>query len=132
MIARILVGTPSSSHAGAALEAAAELASTYDAELIVLQVEPIIDARRVFDPDGVPEAPDHSLLLRRSYPGLRVRSHLARGNPARAMCEVATQEHTDLIVIQQGRRGNGGNMLSHRASGALAQIAPCPVLLVAS
>jgi len=64
MIARILVGTPSSSHAGAALEAAAELASTYDAELIVLQVAPSIDARRVFDPDGVPEVPDHLLLVR--------------------------------------------------------------------
>jgi len=35
-------------------------------------------------------------------------------------------------VIPQGRHHGAGNMLSRRESGALVQLAPCSVLLVAS
>lgn len=129
MITRILVGAPTTNGAEASVQAAAELATSYDAELIVLQVEPVVDARRVFDPDGVPEAPDHLLPLRQRYPGLRVHGHRARGNPLRSLCEVAARERSDLIVIP---RGGPTSLLSRRASSALVQRAPCPVLLVAS
>ena len=132
MIQRILVGTGASDDAGPALEAAAELARSYDAELVVLQVEAMIDARHVFDPDGVPEPRNHLVPLRRDYPGLRVRSQRARGNALRTVCEVAEAERPDLIVVQHDRRSRISGLLSRRASSALAQMAHCPVLLVAS
>ena len=132
MIQRILVGTPSSDDSPAALDAAAELACSYDADLIVLQVEPAIDARRVFDPDGVPAPTDHLTVLRRTHPGLRVRSHSARGNAVRNVCQLAETERPDLIVVPQGGRAGIDALLSKRASKALAERAPCPVLLVAS
>ena len=132
MIQRILVGTPTSNESPAALEAAAELASSYDAELVVLRVEPEIDARQMFDPDGVPDPTDHVIPLRRRYPGLRVRSHNARGNAVRNVCQVAEDEGSDLIVVPQGRRAGADALFSRRASRVLAERAPCPVLLVAS
>lgn len=130
---RILVGTATTSDDGSgALDTAAALARSYDAELIVLQVEPVIDARQVFDPEGVPEPRNHVLGLRRDYPELRVRGQRARGSAVRTMCRVAEQERPDLIVVpHEGRTGVGG-LLSRRASTALVELAPCPVLLVAS
>jgi len=132
MFERILVGTPPSDEGAGALVAAAEMASSYGAELVVLQLEPVIDARRVFDPEGVPEELDHLQPLRTAYPGLRLRSQRVRGQNARTVCQVAEEERSDLIVLPQARRGTASIMLSRRASSALAQRAPCPVLLVAS
>lgn len=132
MFEKILVGTPASGAAGPALQAAAELASSHDAELVVLQLEDAIDARRVFDPDGVPESPSPLAPLRRSFPGLRVRSQRARGDAVRTVCTLAQTERPDLIVVAHGRRVDGVTLLTRRASGALVDRAPCPVLLVAS
>ena len=129
MIKRILVGTPATGRAGAAVETATRLAGTFDAELVVLRLEPAVDARQVFDPDGVPEEPETPAPS--ADQPVRVRSRLARGNPVRAVCEAAVREHADLIVMPHGRAG-GGRILPLRASRALVERAPCPVLLVAS
>lgn len=132
MIERILVGTPTSSEAAATLMAAAELATTHDAELLVLQVAPILDARSVFDPNGVPDPGQYLIPMERSFPQLRVRSVQAKGNALRAVCCAAEQEGSDLIVVPQARRGSVSSMLSRRASKALVKRASCPVLLIAS
>lgn len=132
MITRILVGTPTSDSGAGALLAAAELAHTHDAELVVLQVEPVLDARSVFDPNGVPDPGRYLVPMQRSFPTLRVRSQQAKGNPLRAVCDAARQEGSDLIVVPQARRGSVSSMLSRRASKALVERASCPVLLVAS
>lgn len=130
-IKKILVGTPLGGGGDAALLAAAALARAQDAELVVLSVEPPLDAREVFDPDGVPVAANHLPRLRREFPAVRIRARSVRGDAVRRMCEVASTEQPDLIVVPHGRAG-GHALLTRRASRSLAERAPCPVLLVAS
>lgn len=132
MIQKILVGTPASSKSDAVLNTAAELAMSYDAELVVLEVEPAIDARRVFDPAGVPELASPIAELRLAFPDLRVRSSRARGNPARTVSEAALQERADLVVVGQGRPARSADLITRRALRALMLQVACPVLLVAS
>jgi len=132
MIEKILVGTAATEEADATLRLAAELATRHGAELHVLRIQPLVDARQAFDPDGVPRRPSPDQGLRRSFPGLRLRTSEAQGNPVRAMCEVAGDEHPDLIVVGHGRRRRGSALMSRRASNALVEQAPCAVLLVAS
>lgn len=50
MVQKILVGTDTSAPAELAVEAAADLATSHDAELVVLYVRPRLDVRKVFDP----------------------------------------------------------------------------------
>ncbi|MGH2771090.1 MAG: universal stress protein, partial [Actinomycetota bacterium] len=61
---RILVGTDASASADAAVEVAAELAEGRGAELLVLYVESLLDAREVFDPRGTPDAKRYLAELR--------------------------------------------------------------------
>jgi len=131
MIAKILVGTAADDESGATLNMAAELAATHHAELVVLRLEPLIDARRVFDPTGIPAPTTAGQRVRDAYPDLRIRTSDARGDALRTVCEMAETERPDLIVVGHGaRRGNA--LLSRRASSALVERAPCAVLLVAS
>ena len=131
MFSKILVGTTPMTAADPVVEAAAELASTHEAELVVLELEPLLDAREVFHPDGVPEGLSREARLRRQYPDIRVRSRQARGEAVTAVCAVAEQEAPDLMVMPRGGR-SGDAFLTRRASNALVSKAACPVLLVAS
>lgn len=132
MIAKILVGTAADDESAAPLQLAAELAATHDAELVVLRLQPLVDARLMFDPDGVPLTATAASGVGDHFPHLRVRTSEARGDALRTVCQVAEDERPDLIVV--GRSGNrrGTGLLSRRASNALVERAPCAVLLVAS
>ncbi len=130
MIAKILVGT-AAGESGATMQLAAELAATHDAELLVLRFEPLVDARRLFDPDSVPASSGAGPGVGDNYPHLRVRTSDARGDALRTVCEVAERERPDLIVVGHGG-GRRGALLSRRGSNALVERAPCAVLLVAS
>jgi nucleotide-binding universal stress UspA family protein len=129
MIEKILVGTMAGDPSAATLELAAELAATHDAELVVLRLQPLIDARQVFDPGGVPVSTSPARRLGEEYPGLRVRTSEVRGQPLRTVCDMAKNEQPDLIVVGHGR---AGALLSRRASKALVERADCAVVLVAS
>ncbi len=131
MIGKILLGTAAGDDSGASLTMAAELATSNDAELIILQLEPVVDARRLFDPGGMEEGPDALDRLRRDYPGLRLRTSTVRGAALAAVCDAADVERPDLILIGQGRQ-SGGNALSPRACKALVHRSTCTVLLVAA
>ena len=131
MIGKILVGTTAGGGFDESLKLAAELASSNDAELVVLELAPPIDARDVFDPDGVSRQPSHVRRLESDYPGLRLRTSEARGLPVNTLCDVAEKERPDLLVVAQGRRRRGA-LISRRASSALVERAPCSVLLVAA
>ena len=132
MITKILVGTAADDESAASLQLAAELAATHDAELVVLRLQPLIDARRMFDPESVAGPARAGPDVSDDYPDLRVRTSEARGDALRTVCKVAEHERPDLIVVGHNgtRRGNG--LLSRRASYALVERAPCAVLLVAS
>lgn len=125
MFDKILVGTRSSGEDAPLLEAAARLAVDHDAELVVLRLVEAIDARRVFDPQGVPESSCPLRSLRGRFPGLRVRSHVAHGEVVSTVCALAQAERPDLIVVAQRRR-------HRRGSQALVDRAPCPVLVLAA
>lgn len=139
MIGKILVGTAANADSDETLNVAAELASTNDAELVVLNLEPLVDARHIFDPDGVPardgsrDDRESSMAdLRLRYPSLRVRTSTVHGYPLRVVCDVAEHERPDLIVVGQGRPRRSSALLSRRASRALVERSSCAVLLVAS
>jgi len=132
MIDKILLGVAADGESDASLKLAAELATSNDAELVVLQLEPLVDARQMFDPEGVPGRASSTRRLGRDYPGLRLRTVEARGYALRSVCDVAEDERPDLIVVSHGRAGRGNSLLSRRASKALVERAPCAVLLVAS
>jgi nucleotide-binding universal stress UspA family protein len=131
MIGKILVGT-ATNESDETLKVAAELATSNDAELVVLQMEPLVDAREIFDPEGVPGAAGSMADLRLQYPGLRVRTSTVHGYPLRVVCDAAEQEQPDLIVVGQGRARRSSAPLSRRASRALVERSACAVLLVAS
>ena len=133
MIGKILVGTAANEDADASLGVAAELAISNNAELVILQVAPLVDARLLFDPESVP-ADDHDAVdrLRQAHPGLRLRSSTTQGYPLAAVYGAAAEEKPDLIVIGQHVSGRGSGLLSRRASRALVRRSQCTVLLVAS
>lgn len=131
MIEKILVGTTADDDHSTTLTVAAELAVTHGAELVVLRLAPEVDPRQVFDPAGIPERIGLG-RLRHDFPGLRVRSMAASGNPLRTVCDMAEHEKADWIVVGQGRGGRRGAVLSRRAGRALVQRARGTVLLVAS
>lgn len=126
---KILVSTLATGGGDGALPAAAALAVAEGAELVVLELEPLIDARHVFDPAGVPDTGSHLLPLRRAFPDVRVRSRRARGNPVRTVCKVAAAERPDLIIVPQGLAKYP--LLSRWTARSLVARAPCPVLQVA-
>lgn len=132
MIKRILVGAAAIDEPDAALLLAVQLADANGAELVVLEVEPLVDARQVFDPDNVPMRASSLRRLRQDNPRVRIRGNEARGNPLRAMFELAEDERPDLIVVAHGRSGRRGALLSRRASTSLVEGARCAVLLVAA
>ena len=132
MIEKILVGTTTADQSAASLNLAAELAVANDAELVVLELKPLIDARQVFDPEGVPTPDSLVRRLRSDYPGLRLRTKQATGDPVRTVCDVAEDEQPDLIVVGQARTRGSGALLSRRAGKALVERASGAVLLVAS
>ena len=132
MIEKILVGTSTADDSDATLDLAAELATSNDAELVVLELKPLIDARQVFDPDGVPERRSAVRRLQTDYPALRIRTQEAPGNPLRTVVDVAEDERPDLIVVGQSRSRRSGALLSRRAGRALVERASGAVLLVAS
>ena len=61
MFSRILVGTTLKRAADPVVRAAAELASTPEAALVGLELEPRLDARTVFHPDGIPRTPTRGM-----------------------------------------------------------------------
>ncbi len=124
----------------AALEAAAELAARFDAELVLIHVseEPAaIGPASIFAPPPAPRRvethrADLEAWVNEAGRGgrARVRSALVRGRPAEEIIRFAHEEHLDLVVMgTHGRRG-----FRHLLLGSVAEEvvrgAPCPVLVI--
>jgi nucleotide-binding universal stress UspA family protein len=130
MTRRILVGTDTSAAADLAVGAAAELASARDAELLVLYVRPRGSVRDAADPRK-PVDPDRYLArMTDRFPELHVRSWSEPGDAAARICELASAERVEAIVL--GNRGVHGPRLRVRESvpHAVLRRAPCAVLVV--
>lgn len=62
----------------------------------------------------------------------RAEAMVVRGDPARAICEVAEDEGVDLIVLGTHDRGAFGRLWFGSVSDHVVHHAPCPVLVVRS
>jgi ubiquinone biosynthesis protein len=120
-VARVLVATDRSETAHRAVEWAAEMATRYEAELLVLRVTL----------DGDTEELEADLAEYAGALGERVRTFVRRAeDPAHGICQAAREEDADVLVVgsvgMQGRKefllGNVPNRVSHNA--------PCTVVIV--
>ena len=113
-VARILVGTDLSPTSERAVAWAADMASRYDAELLVLQVVA----------ERPPAAEDELARFAEEVAGADARTKITvADDPAAAIVRVAQEEDVDVIVVgsvgMQGRKefllGNVPNRVSHSA-----------------
>jgi nucleotide-binding universal stress UspA family protein len=129
-VKKILVGTDTSASADLAVEEAARLARSSDAELLVLQVrgnEATLDAadpRKSADPDR------YLARMGERFPGIRIRSWSESGEPADRIVEIAESERVETIVL--GNRGTHGSWWRVRDSvpNLVLRHAPCSVMIV--
>ena len=127
---KILVGTDTSVSADLAVQEAARLARSNDAELLVLQVRSVASARDAVDPRKSADPNGYLGDMARRFPALQVRSWAETGDPAERLVAVAESEHVDTIVL--GNRGTHGSWLRVRASvpNIVLRHAPCSVMIV--
>jgi len=130
MIRKILVGTDTSASADVAVDAAADLAGTNDAELLVLYVRSDPAMRDAADPRKPPDPERYLARMTERFPTLRIRSWSEAGDPAERICDVAAEERVDTIVV--GNRGVHGPRWRVRESvpTMVVRHAPCSVFIV--
>ncbi len=121
-VKRVLVATDRSATAERAVAWATDLASRYDAELLLLQVLPASDEER--DPDATTAAEASLRELADQLAGKRGRASVkVHPDPPRAIVEAAEEERADVLVVgnagMSGRKefllGNVPNRVSHSA-----------------
>ena len=129
-MAKILVGTDTSAAADLAVQAAAELARSQEAELLVLQVRANGSAHDVADPKKAPDPDRYLAQLSARFGDVQVRSWSEPGEAAERLVDVATRERVDTIVL--GNRGTHGSWWRVRDSvpNIVLRHAPCSVLIV--
>jgi nucleotide-binding universal stress UspA family protein len=127
---KILVGTDTSAAADLAVQSAAELARTNDAELLVLHVRPDSAARDAVDPRKAADPSAYLAEMERRFPSITVRSWSESGDPAERLVAIAEQERVETIVI--GNRGAHGSWWRVRDSvpNLVLRHAPCSVMIV--
>jgi len=120
LIKKILAAVDGSEPSSHALNWAVELATKWDAKLIIVSVVPPISPLVYMGPAPMyikqynkVASESHQKVLDRSSakikeinPGIAVETRLERGRPADVIVEIAQNENVDLIVM--GSRGMGG------------------------
>jgi nucleotide-binding universal stress UspA family protein len=135
----ILVGYDETEPARRALERAAELATAFDAKVIVTSVAQAlvgaVAARGVgpYDPVDSPEL--HREELRHAAEflgerGVQAEYTVALGDPATVILDLAEERHADLIVVGTREAGLLERLLDSSVSGAVQRKAHCDVLVV--
>jgi nucleotide-binding universal stress UspA family protein len=130
MMQRILVGTDTTDAADLAVDAAADLAMTHGAELLVLHVRDGTGVRDGIDPSKRPDPDGYLAGMSGRFPSLKVRSGSERGDPGTRLCEVAGEERVDSIVV--GNRGaHGSRWRAHESVPPFVlRRSPCSVFVV--
>lgn len=127
---KILVGTDTTASADLAVEEAARLARSKDAELLVLQVRPEGASRDAADPKKSADPDGYLARMTERFPGVRIRSWSQSGEPADRIVDIAENERVETIVL--GNRGTHGSWWRVRDSvpNIVLRHAPCSVLIV--
>ncbi len=126
---KILVGVEASEDAGDVLEAAVEQTHRGEErpEMLVVYIQPLLDAREVFDPAGVEDSAERVSELEQNFPQLRGRIRLVAGEPVAAICSAASEASADLILLGPGGRRR---RLRGRQESRIAKYAACPVQVI--
>ncbi|HEY6860419.1 MAG TPA: universal stress protein [Pseudolabrys sp.] len=139
---RIIVATDSSPGANRAIDMAAMLAKTSDADLIILTIGGNITGaqlRELADAAGdlskTLEATAKKILGQARKRALRIGARSIKlqtgwGDPAETIIDAVRRERADMLVV--GRRGRGrlSGLLLGSVSQKLASLAPCAVVVV--
>lgn len=140
-IQKILCPTDFSESSERAIEAARELASYFQAELILLNVisdfpMPSESLPIDFDVDGYKkqlimssETSLEEIKNRIEETAIKVRSIALEGNPSDRIAKEALEEDVDLIVISSHSRQGKGHLFGSVTERAL-RFTPCPVLII--
>jgi nucleotide-binding universal stress UspA family protein len=135
MISTIAVGTDGSETASRAVEVAAEMARRYDAKLVLASAfgegPPTTGAVDEAEFAWNPSAQLQEILARTERElksqGLDCVTRTGRGNPAKALVDIAEQCGADMLVI--GNKGMHRRVLGS-VPNSVAHTAPCSVLVV--
>src|SRR5215211_172308 len=135
MISTIAVGTDGSETASKAVEVAAEMARRFDAKVVLMSVYGGTARAGAGGGEGdlawSPAAQIEEILSRTEQAlkldGIDCATRTGRGNPAKALVEIAEQCHADVLVI--GNKGMQRKVLGS-VPNSVAHNAPCSVLVV--
>lgn len=136
---RILIAVDGSEHANRALEHAVQLAQSLQspASLILLHVNPTmmvaepplgVDVDERLNEEGHAATEPYRNYLDTTGVSYEVRYH--DGDPATVICDVAEQEHADLIVMGTRGMSTVSELFLGSVSHKVIQHAKCPVLTV--
>jgi nucleotide-binding universal stress UspA family protein len=136
----ILFPTDYSEQSQAALDYAVDLARTFGARLIVLHIVPTLGPEEVSFGEAAgqkqPEAYRRHLWeelhakVRIFDPRIGVEYVLSEDEPAKAINELATHRHCDMIVLGTHGRHGLHRLLEGSVAERVIRSAPCPVLVV--
>jgi len=129
MIKKVLVGTDTSAAADLAVDAAAELARTNEAELLVVYASGNGDST-AFDPGKAPDPATYLKDLSNRFPAVTTVAREEAGDPVEVLCSVAEAEGADVIVV--GNRGTHDKRRRYLRSvpNGVVHCAPCSVFVV--
>jgi nucleotide-binding universal stress UspA family protein len=129
-IRKVLVGTDTSAAADLAVDAAAELARTNDAELIVVYARSGANGREAFDPGKAPDPARYLGGVSARFPAISIEAREEEGDPVEVLCQVAERERADVIVV--GNRGAHDKRRRYLRSvpNGVVHCSPCSVFVV--
>jgi nucleotide-binding universal stress UspA family protein len=137
MFKRILVGYDDSESARRALHRAAEIAKSFDSEILVTSVAPLMvgspRATGAIDPVDSPSRHAEELEAARamlSEQGIEAEFLLATGDPAGAIAKIADEREADLVVVGTREPGIAERVLRLSVSAEVARLVHRDVLIV--
>jgi ubiquinone biosynthesis protein len=123
-VRRVLVATDLSETAGRAVRFAAEMASRYDAELVVLRV---LVGTEISRADAIAELDAYVEQL----DGERKRSAIVSAeDPADAIVDAARRENVDVLVVGSVGMSGRREFLLRNVPNRVSHNAPCTVVIV--
>jgi nucleotide-binding universal stress UspA family protein len=139
VLRKILVGLDGSEGALRAARLGAELATRFEARLVLVYVVPPValppDAHgaEVGILEGVRRAGEQILAQAReqlSAPGLALETRVEFGGPAETLADLAAAEHADLVVVGSRGRGAVARVLLGSVADRLSHVCGTAVLIV--
>jgi nucleotide-binding universal stress UspA family protein len=131
----ILVATDFSELSNYAFEAAAQLASHYGAQVIVMhvaQTSATIEGEAEVKPYGEEYRGEQQRRLDEyvAPAGVELRCYLTQGDPAERILQAARNFHADLIVVGTHGRSGLARLLLGSVAETVLRAASCPVMVV--